>query len=325
MKKSTAIAHPIQGLIKYHGMKDPVLRLPYHDSISVCTYPTHTKTSVEFGDFENDVFYIGDKEVTGRARERCLDIVRKIREDSGIARKIRMQSKNNFESNIGLGASSSAFAALALAASDAAGLDINDKKYISTIARRGAGSASRSYAGGIARWNVSDKDEECFAYQIGSPEKFKDMAILAAVVPFKKNTEDSHKEAAASPLFQGRLDYIGNALEEMQSAVEAGDIEKIEDLAERDTLNLHAVTMTGPARSVLWGPKTVEIMRAVPKWRMEDNIPAYYSIDTGATVYVNTFKDYKDEVINRLYELEIELVLDCGVGPCAHLDDEHLF
>src|SRR5207244_2584247 len=35
--KATAVAHPIQGLIKYHGLADPVLRLPFHDSISVCT------------------------------------------------------------------------------------------------------------------------------------------------------------------------------------------------------------------------------------------------------------------------------------------------
>jgi len=37
--KATAVAHPIQGLIKYHGLADPVLRLPFHDSISVCSAP----------------------------------------------------------------------------------------------------------------------------------------------------------------------------------------------------------------------------------------------------------------------------------------------
>ncbi|MFB6197701.1 MAG: diphosphomevalonate decarboxylase, partial [Halobacteriaceae archaeon] len=35
--KATARAHPIQGLVKYHGMRDVERRLPYHDSISVCT------------------------------------------------------------------------------------------------------------------------------------------------------------------------------------------------------------------------------------------------------------------------------------------------
>ena len=35
--KATAKAHPIQGLVKYHGMRDEELRHPYHDSISLCT------------------------------------------------------------------------------------------------------------------------------------------------------------------------------------------------------------------------------------------------------------------------------------------------
>ena len=31
--KATAVAHPIQGLIKYHGLADPVLRLPDRKSV----------------------------------------------------------------------------------------------------------------------------------------------------------------------------------------------------------------------------------------------------------------------------------------------------
>ena len=48
--KASAVAHPIQGLIKYHGLADERLRLPYHDSISVCTAPLLTHTTIEFGD-----------------------------------------------------------------------------------------------------------------------------------------------------------------------------------------------------------------------------------------------------------------------------------
>src|SRR5690606_27672074 len=40
--KASAIAHPIQGLVKYHGLRDESLRLPFHDSISVCTAPLRT-------------------------------------------------------------------------------------------------------------------------------------------------------------------------------------------------------------------------------------------------------------------------------------------
>ncbi|HUU06943.1 MAG TPA: diphosphomevalonate decarboxylase, partial [Thermoplasmata archaeon] len=43
--KSSATAHPIQGLVKYHGLKDETLRIPFHDSISVATAPTVTHTT----------------------------------------------------------------------------------------------------------------------------------------------------------------------------------------------------------------------------------------------------------------------------------------
>jgi hypothetical protein len=44
--RASAIAHPIQGLVKYHGLRDFRKRIPFHDSISMATAPIHTHTSV---------------------------------------------------------------------------------------------------------------------------------------------------------------------------------------------------------------------------------------------------------------------------------------
>src|SRR2546426_6851391 len=43
----TTLFRSIQGLVKYHGLRDPVRRIPFHDSISVCTGPIHSHTTVE--------------------------------------------------------------------------------------------------------------------------------------------------------------------------------------------------------------------------------------------------------------------------------------
>ena len=51
--KATAIAHTMQGLLKYHGLKNHELRIPFHDSISVNLDALYTKTTVEFGNYEN--------------------------------------------------------------------------------------------------------------------------------------------------------------------------------------------------------------------------------------------------------------------------------
>ena len=78
--KATAKAHPIQGLVKYHGMRDEQLRLPYHDSISVCTAPSHTKTTAEFDPaLDADRYRIDGDVVDGRGAERIEAVVDHVR------------------------------------------------------------------------------------------------------------------------------------------------------------------------------------------------------------------------------------------------------
>jgi len=75
MVKATAIAHPIQGLIKYHGLADERLRLPFHDSISVCTAPLTTRTTIEFGDFPRDDASVDGRPLSGHEMARVLAVV----------------------------------------------------------------------------------------------------------------------------------------------------------------------------------------------------------------------------------------------------------
>jgi phosphomevalonate decarboxylase len=78
--KATAIAYPIQGLIKYHGLKDELLKLPYHDSISVCTSPTATTTTVEFGsDYKNDIVKVNERFLEARELDRCTLVLDEVR------------------------------------------------------------------------------------------------------------------------------------------------------------------------------------------------------------------------------------------------------
>lgn len=314
------MAHPVQGLIKYHGLRDEELRLPFHDSISVCTAPLRTHTTFEFGDFPENEVIIDGRPVTGRDLERVWRVVRAVKKRAGLEQNFRIHSKNNFPSNIGLGASSSGFAALAVAACDAAGLKLNLQQ-ISRIARLGAGSASRAVTGAFSRWRKGLSDADSYSYQIASEEL--QMGILVALVPAYKSTEDAHKEVLSSPYFQSRLAEIPRMLDEMELAIRQRDIGKICMLAERDTLLLHGITMTGVGEMLLWRPETVSVIMKVRKMR-EENIPAFFSIDTGATVYVNTFSDRVSDVKSELEELGID-IMECRVGGRARVVKEHLF
>ena len=318
--KGSAIAHPIEGLIKYHGLKDETLRIPFHDSISVATSPTASHTTVEFGRFKKDTASVDGKQLVDRELERVVFVVDEVRRRSGLDLKFRMVSKNNFMSNVGLGASASGFAALAVAASKAAGLKLSLEK-MSVIARRGAGSATRSVTGGFSRWKAGFEDEESYSYQIASEDL--QMGIVVALIPAFKFTENAHKAVLTSPFFHSRLAFVHGALAEMENAIRKRNIEKIGILAERDSLILHGITMTSIDEMMLWRPETVKVILEVKKMRSE-GLPAFFSIDTGATVYVNTKPKHVQEIEGRIKDLGIETIR-CGVGGCAKSTQKHLF
>ncbi len=318
--KASAVAHPIQGLIKYHGLADPVLRLPFHDSISVCTAPLSTHTTLEFGESPQDAATIDGRDVNARDMERIRAVVDAVRARASIHDPFRMASVNDFLSNIGMGASASGFAALAVAAAHAAGLALSPEE-ISRFARRGAGSATRSVTGGFSKWKMGLTDEDSYAVQLAGEDLR--MAMIVALVPAFKQTDDAHREAPTSPFFHARLAEMPRLIAEMELAIRKRDIGAICALAERDTLMLHGITMTGASELVLWQPDTLRVILAVRQMR-EAGIPAFFSIDTGATVYVNTVPDRSEEVRQRVENLGFRTI-PCVVGGPAEVTKDHLF
>ena len=318
--KASAVAHPIQGLIKYHGLADERLRLPYHDSISVCTAPLLTHTTIEFGDFPRDAAAIDGTPVDGHTMTRILEVVNPVRTEAKVGRRFRVESRNNFPSNVGLGASASGFAALAMASLAATG-SFPDPEVASRLARRGAGSATRAVTGGFSKWRMGASDVDSFAVQLAGEDL--QMGIVVALVPAYKETEAAHREATRSPFFQARLAEMPRMLAEMELAIRQREVGKIAMLAERDTMLLHGITMTGPAEMLLWRPETLSVMLRVRSIR-ERGIPAFFSIDTGATVYVNTFPERTSEVRNELADLGVPTI-ECRVGGPARCVDDHLF
>ena len=318
--KASAKAHPIQGLIKYHGLKDEALRIPFHDSISVATTPTATHTTIEFGDHASDSASIDGVKTSETQMERILAVVDVVRRKADIKERFRMESRNNFPSHVGLGASASGFAALAVSACEAAGLEMTPEE-ISVIARRGAGSAARSVTGAYSLWKTGFEDGDSYSYQLSS-EDFQ-MGIVVALIQAHKLTDDAHRDVLQSPFFHSRLAYIHGAIAEMKSAIRRRDIMEIGRLAEKDSLILHGITMTGVEELILWRPETVKVILEVKRMR-SDGIPAFFSIDTGATVYVNTTPENVGPVRDRIQALGIETI-ECGVGGPAMVTNDHLF
>lgn len=320
--KVTAIAYPIQGLIKYHGLRDARLRIPYHDSISVCLNALCTITTVEpVSSSEVDSLTLNGKSVSGVDLERVRFLLDRLRKIAVSDKRFRVASENSFVGGKGLGFSASAFAALGKAACKSLEFDI-DAVSLSELVRVGAGSATRSLAGAFSLWYANRRGRS-YAVQVAGAEDV-DLGMIIVPLPSTVRTDEAHFEVLSSPLFKARLRHVKGLVDRMVKAIRDNDIETIGQMAEEDTLNLHASTMTGRTHMILWEPETVQIIKSVLKMRAE-GLPAWFSMDTGPSVFINVHKKNVKEVANRLRKLGCYCVIESRIGGEPLFSDKHLF
>lgn len=322
MSKATAVAYAIQGLVKYHGLKDRKRRIPYHDSISVCVEKLTTTATIEFGNLQQDFIEINGKQATPSEAGRVNAVVSAVKKLAKNQNHFRLSSVNSLKQGKGLGFSAAAFAAISQASSTALGVKLAPER-LSEIARLGAGSASRSLVGGFSIW-YANKSGRSYAKRLDS-RRGLDLAMGVVPIPSTVKTEMAHEESVVSPLFKARLKEVRGTLRATLKAIRAGDIDEIGRLAEAESLSLHAVTMTGRSGLLLMAPETIRIIQRIRSMREERHMPVWYSLDTGPSVYVNTRPEFLDQVCNEIRSATNLEVIKSGVGGPAHTIQEHLF
>ena len=320
--KSTAQAFAIQGLIKYHGLRRAKLRIPYHDSISVCMKSLPTVTTVEAKPgLSADKIRIDGLVPTKKEAARVHAVIDKLRILAADKTRLRIESRNPNVDGKGLGFSASGFAALGLATSRALGLSIETDE-LSEIVRLGAGSASRSLVGGFSIWYANRKGRS-YAEQLASASSIK-LRTLIVPIPSTIKTDNAHADVLTSPLFKGRLAYMKGVLQRMRRAIVRKDVPEICRLAELDTLNLHAITMTGKLGTILVSPLSIKIMEQVRRLREEERVSVWYSLDTGPSVFINTTPAAASKVERRIRSL-CDNVISSDPGGPAEIISRHLF
>jgi diphosphomevalonate decarboxylase len=312
-----ATANTMQALVKYHGLKDWKLRIPYHDSISVNT------TS-----FGSDVVVREEKGgssellVEGKVNEDALRRIESVSmrltgrrfEELGL----RLDSGNFPQVDAkGLGFSSSAGAAVTMALFHAtSGGKKPDLTELSRVARLFAGSASRTVVGGFSRLYAGKGYEDTYA------EKFadeKDLPLRMVIVPLSSSvhTEDAHREVESSPFFKARIQSAAKRCDEVERAIKGGDLDKLGELVEQDTLELHSITMTGKNRMVIMSPDTIKVITKVRELR-SNSVRAYFSMQTGPSVFINTNEEDEGKVRKAIKDMGYKSMLS-GVGREARI------
>lgn len=318
---ATAISHPNIAFIKYWGNRDDALRLPANGSISMNLGALTTRTTVRFDDsLARDELTLNGHSIAGEGLARVsnfLDIVRKL---AGRTTRAAVESRNDFPTGAGIASSASAFAALALAATSAAGLKMAEPE-LSRLARRGSGSACRSIPAGFTEWEAGTADGDSFARSIAPPEHWALVDCIAIIHAGEKEagSTQGHHIAATSPIQAARVADANRRLNECRESILKKDFERLAKVIELDSNLLHAVMMTSTPPLYYWQGATVDVMRSVQRWRRE-GIPCAFSIDAGPNVHVISPAEGANRLKSLLEQVPgVQSVLLSTVGAAARL------
>jgi len=334
--KSSAIAYSNIALIKYWGRSldhDPNLNIPSNDSVSMTKYGLtqgmhlQTHTTIDFSDaHEEDIAILEGKVLIGRKMERILKVVDPLRKYANIDWKFKMMSKNDFPTQAGLASSASGFAALTIATVNALGVDFS-REEISTYARLGSGSATRSIHGGFVHWRKGNSHETSFAEQICGPHEFSMNAVIAIIHEGKKDvTSDvGHESAHTSPFNKVRIERSQEQVKDIKKAILDDDFSKVGKIAEESSKYMHAVMMTSSPPLFYWHPDTMRLVKSIQEMR-KGSLECYFTIDAGPNVHCLCRLEDVYELQKMLEEMEcVNKTILVEPADDSYVTKEHLF
>lgn len=325
--KQTAIAPSNIAFTKYWGKKSEELRLPENGSVSMCLSNLLTTTTVEFSnEYDKDQITINGGGLEEDEAERVIKHLDRVRKLANIEDKAKVVSNNNFPSGTGLSSSASGFAALTLAASKAASLDLSEKD-LSILARQGSGSACRSIPGGFVEWLDGDTSETSYAKTIFPTSHWAIADVVAIVSEGKKevSTSTGHALSHSSPFMPLRLSRMKAKNNLVKKLIRQRKFKEFGELLEVEALELHSIMLTQKPALIYWTPGTLRIMKLVSHWRLE-GLPVYFTINTGQDIHLICEAENIDKVKEKLKDLEeVKNIIVNTPGMGTKLSQEHLF
>lgn len=307
-------------LIKYWGKRDERLILPYTSSLSLTLSDLYATTSVHFDEsLSADFVTLDGSELPtdDSTRLRVVAMLDLVREKAGISTKAKVVSHNHVPIAAGLASSASGSAALAAAASYAAGLNLTPRE-LSRLARRGSGSACRSIFGGFVLWNKGEDDETSYAETIAdllaeTADKPLSVSLSASIpaflsssLPATKNlnpamivvTLDRSKKPISSrtamrrtvetsPAYMPWVEQSKKDLARALDAIRVGSIEQLGEVMEQNSLGMHETMRKANPPVNYLTDKTYAVLDAVRSMR-ECGWPVWATMDAGPNVKVLT-------------------------------------
>ena len=250
-RSATAIAHPNIALAKYWGKRAGEGNVPAVPSLSVTLAGMSTTTTVSFDDtlVDDELVLNGAHAEGSRPKVRASQLLDRVRIAAHTTTRARIVSSNDFPTASGLASSASGFAALALAAVRAAGLDWTAEQ-VADLARRSSASAARSVFGGFVELDggvAKDGTPSLGAARAVAASHALDLCVLVCVTTeaakVTSSTDGMKLTQESSPYYAAWVADAPSSYRALRAALLAGDFVRVGELSERSALAMHACAM----------------------------------------------------------------------------------
>lgn len=312
--RATAQAQPNIALIKYWGKRDAERNLPAVGSLSLTLETLWTRMTVEFDrNLEADCLQLNGETASDMLPRisRCLDLV------AGADRaRAAVTSECNFPIAAGLASSASAFAALVVAASEAAATGV-DTLTLARIAGAVSGSAARSLYPGIVLLTAGDRGIRVETVTSDWP-----LELVVAVTDESAKAVGSGaamlRSAATSPFYAAWVEQQARDIATALDAVRETNFSALAAVAEHNCLKMHSLTWTSKPPVVYWNEVTMACIQVIRKLQA-DGVPVFFTIDAGPQLKAVCLPQAVPTVAASLEATPgVRRILQSGLGAGAH-------
>jgi diphosphomevalonate decarboxylase len=283
----TAVAGTNIALVKYWGKRDFALNLPAAGSLSLTLDRLGTRTTVVFDDGDHDRLVLDGAPASAAATARVSAFLDRVRARAESARRALVTTDNSVPTAAGLASSASGFAALALAATRAAGLELPAPE-LSALARIGSGSAARSIFGGFVEMARGERADGSDAIARPLPEGDGwDVRLVVAITATGPkaigSTAAMTHTARTSPFYAAWIAAVPADLAAARAAIAARHLPALGAVAERSALRMHAAALAADPAVIYWNPATLAALDCVHTLRAR-GMSVFFTIDAGPHV-----------------------------------------
>lgn len=278
---ATAYAPANIALSKYWGKRNRELNLPTNSSLSISLAHLGSQTTLTASDIDRVTLNGKNIPLEQAFAKKIFAFINLIRGNH--EGKIHINTTNTIPTAAGLASSASGFAALTLALNDYYQLSL-PQPILSTIARIGSGSASRSLWHGFVKWQKGTAEDGRDSYAMPITTQWQDLRIALLEIhtgekPISSGDGMNHT-TATSPLYANWATTAEADMQTIERAIIEQDFHTLGATAEANALAMHATMLAARPSLCYLLPETLLAIHTLRTHRA-NGLPVYFTIDAG--------------------------------------------